>query len=154
MIGICCKVVSFIRFCKVFLSIRSCRNNYTCLALDLLSFRASKPDCEFDSCIFILAAFIYCISKTVDTVVFYTVEGRDFYTVDLVSDCIVACIFRNHVRTCKVHSKLISFEHCISRSFCKRCCTRRKSFVDEVDPALDTFHCLRICISCFCLIFI
>ena len=84
MIGICRQVIIRFCICKIVLSVCPCRNNNTRLALDLHRFFASKPDREFDRRVFILASLEYCISKSVDTVIFHAVESRDLYTVDLV----------------------------------------------------------------------
>src|SRR5699024_2703484 len=84
MVCISCKVIFVICFSEAVLSICSRGDNYTCFALDLLCFCTSKPDCKFCSSIFVLGSFVYAVSKTINNIVFFSVECRNFYTINFV----------------------------------------------------------------------
>ena len=62
-----------------------------------ISGNTSQKCSEIFRCFFILASFKYCISESVDAVVFFSVECRNLYTINLIFDCVIACILWNHV---------------------------------------------------------
>ena len=147
------KIILITGLCEEILRLISCRNRHAGLSLDIICLFAAEPDCKVCCRFFVLASFINRIAETVDAVRLLSIEGRKLYASDLILNAVIVHIFRNHIRTCKVHSQLSAFKHRIGTCFCKGGRRRRKSLVNHIDPTLNTALCLRIIITGSLLIF-